>query len=194
MPRGKYVNHKGRCRQFTPSDILQMELEWIRQDDDDDYEVEVKSQLSFDLQEEEEDAEEEEEPSVGVHNLIEISNPNRLPRQKPMNLLITMTASRDQPSKDQTQRRLRERKQSDHRLRSKETVADLARLALVRKEREAAAQRRLAAKKAAAEAIAASNSDSSMKRSSPKSSEDSAEVLVVPSKPYQRKIRSSRKK
>ncbi|KAH8362211.1 hypothetical protein KR084_012141, partial [Drosophila pseudotakahashii] len=168
MPRGKYVNHKGRCRQFTPTDILQMELEWIRQDDVDD-KVEVKSQLSFDLGDDDEEDEEEnnyDRRHLGVHGLIEISNPNRLPREKPLNLLITMTTTREQHSKDgndDAPRRLRERKgerkQSGHLLRSKETVADLARLALVRKEREAAAQRRLAAKKAAAEAIAASNSD-----------------------------------
>ncbi|EDW43701.1 GM19065 [Drosophila sechellia] len=89
MPRGKYVNHKGRRREFTSAYVLQRELDRFG---------------------------------------------------KPLSLLINYLSTENQMSGEDeaTQRRRLERKkermQSKITQRSKETLADLARLALVRKE------------------------------------------------------------
>ncbi|XP_037725214.1 28 kDa heat- and acid-stable phosphoprotein-like [Drosophila subpulchrella] len=200
MPRGKYVNHKGRLRQFTPADVLELQMERIHQEaNEDDTEQVDSDDLEFDV-EEDYAYDYDYHRNRGIGRLIEISNPNRLPRSKPLSVLIKVTSPRNQQrgqEEDATKKRRREkkreRKQCENALRSKESVADLARLALVRKEREAAAQRRLAAKQAAAEA--ASSSSISLKKISPKSSEDSAtDFLARNPKACQRKIRSTRKK
>ncbi|XP_017067607.1 28 kDa heat- and acid-stable phosphoprotein-like [Drosophila eugracilis] len=193
MPRGKYVNHKGRTRQFTPAEILQMEPERLRQDED--KKIPVRSHPKT-------DSDDKFFRNRGVHSLIEISNPNRMPREKHKSLLITM-AGQEQLSPDDDEgemkrrnERKRERMQYENMQKSKETVADLARLAIIRQEREAAAQRRLAAKKAAAES-ASSSSTSSLKKIIPKSGEqmeDSQSEDLVRSSRLQRKPRSSRKK
>ncbi|KAH8282038.1 hypothetical protein KR054_004973, partial [Drosophila jambulina] len=143
MPRGKYVNHKGRCRQFTPSDQLQQELGMIMDKD------KVQQNLAqgngepnkkFDQTEYDEEYPLDKHSTRGIHNLIEVSNPNRLPHD------ASIVGQKD--------------KARDERMRQKQgqpnsqAQADLERLFIVRKEREAAAQRRLAAKKAAAEADA----------------------------------------
>ncbi|XP_043949017.1 28 kDa heat- and acid-stable phosphoprotein-like [Drosophila biarmipes] len=200
MPRGKYVNHKGRLREFTPVDILEMELVRIHQEADpeedakeansDEPEFDVEDDYNYDY---------DYHRNRGIGRLIEISNPNRLPRSKPLSVLIKVTSPRSQqgqeedPTKKWRRERKRERKQTENLLRSKESVADLARLALVRKEREAAAQRRLAAKQPAAEA--ASSSSLFSKKVGPKSSEDSgADFLARNPRACQPKIRSARKK
>ncbi|XP_043660299.1 28 kDa heat- and acid-stable phosphoprotein-like [Drosophila teissieri] len=196
MPRGKYVNHKGRSREFTPADVLQQEPDRIRQGERSSG-VPIKNQAKVNF-------EDKCMRSQGAHSLIEISNPNRLPRRKPLSLLITNTNGNQFTEEDDaTQRRRRERRrermQGENIQRSKETLADLARLALVRREREAAAQQRLAAKKAAAEA-AASSSDTSLKKISQKPSEDAPPELQSQEsqsrnlRAHQRKTRSPRKK
>ncbi|XP_039498967.1 28 kDa heat- and acid-stable phosphoprotein-like [Drosophila santomea] len=196
MPRGKYVNHKGRSREFTPADVLQQELSPKIPLGERGSGVPIRKQVKGNF-------EEKCIRSQGAHSLIEISNPNRLPRRKPLSLLISngnQNGNQFTEEDDDTQRRRRERRkermQSENIQRSKETLADLARLALVRREREAAAQQRLAAKKAAAEA-AASSSDTFLKKISQKPSEEAPPELQSQScnlRARQRKTRSARKK
>ncbi|KAI8033746.1 hypothetical protein M5D96_013478 [Drosophila gunungcola] len=169
MPRRKNTNHKGRNRQFTPVDELKLERNGISQDEVDPGQEQSKSQwkMNWNL-----DSGHAFDRSRGVHSLIEVSNPNRLPREKPLSLLTAMT-TRDQHSQldEAIQRGRRERKreriESENMQRSRDAKADLARLALVRQEREAAAERRLAAKKEAAK-TAASSSESCLKKINPK--------------------------
>ncbi|KRK05785.1 uncharacterized protein Dyak_GE27750 [Drosophila yakuba] len=128
MPRGKYVNHKGRSREFTPVDVLQQELDRIRQGERSSG-VPIRNQGKGNF-------EDKCIRSQGAHSLIEISNPNRLPRRKPLSLLISnANGNQFTEEDDATQRRRHERRkermQSENIQRSKETLADLARLALV---------------------------------------------------------------
>ncbi|XP_017048284.1 28 kDa heat- and acid-stable phosphoprotein-like [Drosophila ficusphila] len=111
MTRGKYVNHKGRTRQFTPADVLQQEYDMmfrIKEEDDPVYDQdegdESNWELNFDL-------EENYVRPCGVHGLIEISNPNRLPPGKDLSHLIALT-SRERGSQldDGALRRRRKRK------------------------------------------------------------------------------------
>lgn len=132
MPRGKYVNHKGRCRQFTSSEQLQQELGMMM---DKDQAQDLDQGKGEPIRKLEHD--DEKKNSVrGGRNLIQISNPNRLSREMPQD--------KDKASKDKCRQQPR----------NSQAQADLERLSIVRKEREAAAERRLAAKKAAAEADA----------------------------------------
>ncbi|EDV45362.1 uncharacterized protein Dere_GG12786 [Drosophila erecta] len=185
MPRGKYMNNKGRIREFTPADVLQQERDRVRQGERSS-KAPVKNQVKV-------KCEDKCIRSHGAHSLIEISNPNRLPLGKPLSLLISNATENQFFEEDKaTQKRRRDRKDMQcENIHSKEVLADLARLALVRKEREAAAQQRLAAKKATAGA--ASNSDTFLKKISHKSSEDSPpEVQGQSSNPmvYQRNPRA----
>lgn len=126
MPRGKFVNHKGKRRQFTPVEVLQRE----------DEREECKAGKSFDGK--------CKKVGGAVAGLIEISNPNRS-----IKTMVGLASSSETPkerTKDKLRQFITEKSPS-------EINADLARLALVRKKREAAAeQRRLAfAKKGAPE-------------------------------------------
>ncbi|EDV34704.1 uncharacterized protein Dana_GF21454 [Drosophila ananassae] len=196
MPRGKYVSHKGRSRQFTPADELQQELDRIESDRAviwnlmDGYSPNGKKSGKDVDTESEDDFPRSKGGSCGVHSLIEISNPNRLAYDK-MSLTLALKTEDDTGVKRRPDSK-RERLQNQNLLKSSETKADLARLALVRKEREAAAERRLAAKEAAAAASAA-GSETSLKRITPKPSVDGqSDTASVGG--YQRKSRSARKK
>ncbi|XP_017033924.1 28 kDa heat- and acid-stable phosphoprotein-like [Drosophila kikkawai] len=142
MPRGKYVNHKGRCRQFTSSDQLQQELGMIMDKDKvqglSQDEGEANINLG-DLSDYDNEYLPEKKSIRGIHNLIEVFNPNRMPHDQQI-------VSQKDNARDERKQRQGPRKS--------QVQADLERLFIVRKEREAAAERRLAAKKAAAEADA----------------------------------------
>ncbi|KAH8286724.1 hypothetical protein KR018_003074, partial [Drosophila ironensis] len=163
MPRGKYVNHKGRLRQFTPADELQKQMEEktvfmgmmsIPPEKNDTAAAAAAAAVA--KQSDTEDSDEPSqsssprEPCLGIRGLIEISNPNRLPREKPINWDLTMKEyekkAEDEAAINRRRERKRERLLNQNMQKSHEAKADLARLALVRKEREEAAQRRLAAK------------------------------------------------
>ncbi|XP_017129842.1 28 kDa heat- and acid-stable phosphoprotein-like [Drosophila elegans] len=200
MPRRKNMNHKGRNRQFTPVDELQLERNGISQDEVDPGQDQSGSQRKKNLNL---DSGHAFDRIRGVHSLIEVYNPNRLPREKPLSLLTAMT-TRDQHSQlDEANQwgrheRKRERIESKNMQRSREAKADLARLALVRQEREAAAERRLAAKKAAAKA-ATSSSESFLKKINPKPplvTVDSPRKVLELNSPsgYQAKDRTGSKK
>ncbi|XP_020812525.1 28 kDa heat- and acid-stable phosphoprotein-like [Drosophila serrata] len=137
MPRGKYVNHKGRSRQFTPSDQLQQELGMMMNSD----QVRDLTQGKSEPNEHEPD----KASTRGIQDLIEVSNPNRLPHDK---LMVFPELDKTKKDKTRDERKLKQGPVSS------QAQADLDRLFIVRKEREAAAERRLAAKKAAAEADA----------------------------------------
>lgn len=140
MPRGKFINHKGKRRQFTPVEVLQRE----------DEREGCKAGKSFD------NHLNGKCKKVGgaVAGLIEISNPNR-----PIKKMVRLASSSDlsgaeTPNGERRQERSKEKlRQFITQKTPSEINADLARLALVRKKREAAAeQRRLAfAKKEAPE-------------------------------------------
>ncbi|TDG40834.1 hypothetical protein AWZ03_012748 [Drosophila navojoa] len=180
MPRGKYQNHKGRSRQFTPVEELQRE-----------HELEVcimSSQLKMlntsvssidSIQEVDSSSDKSSEfgslagrsngnsnnsgasgkattkgRKLGgaVEGLIEISNPNR-PIKKSQKLALLNGDDKGKPTEDPLlEKRRRERAREKPRSNSNqktasEASADLARLAIVRKKREAAAEQRLAAKR-----------------------------------------------
>lgn len=134
MPRGKFESHKGRCRQFTPVEELQRENE---------REGGCKSSERFHGHLNGKC----KKMGGAVAGLIQISNPNRQIRKT---VKFTLSAESFDTEISNEERRQERSKDKLRSLITQKTLieinADLARLALVRKKREAAAERRLAAK------------------------------------------------
>ncbi|KAH8387126.1 hypothetical protein KR093_004917, partial [Drosophila rubida] len=140
MPRGKFLNHKGRSRQFTPIEELQREHELQV-----NLNLNVIDEGSIALQQRQQEKDRDngkvsnpiKKLGGPVEGLIVISNPNRPQKSLSIdNLLI-----------DDKRRVERGRTKDLNPKDLSEAKADLARLALVRKKREAAAELRLAAKR-----------------------------------------------
>ncbi|XP_058054775.1 28 kDa heat- and acid-stable phosphoprotein [Anopheles bellator] len=159
MPRGKYVNHKGRNRNFTNPE----ELEAQRKKDEE--EKKWRKTREGESSEEDEDGEENEaesddsdedesgdEKAKGAEGVIQIENPNRV--AKKAHKKVTELEEDDGP---QLTRREKEQieKQRAHAAYQKrhaegktaQAKADLARLAIIKQHRAEAAARREAEKK-----------------------------------------------
>ncbi|XP_058830603.1 28 kDa heat- and acid-stable phosphoprotein-like [Topomyia yanbarensis] len=158
MPRGKYVNHKGRNRHFTSPEELEAERKneelkkkWreTHQECSDDDEEEAGSEKGSEDSEEESD----EDDNKGASALIEIENPNRVQKKA-----FVKAVDVDEEDKPQLTRREREQldKQKAHAAymkrhaegKTSQAKADLARLAIIKQHRAEAAARRDAEKKA----------------------------------------------
>lgn len=159
MPRGKYVNHKGRNRNFTSPEQLEEERKneekkkWRNakdesSDDDDEDGSDKGSEKGSD-----EESSESEEEAKGASSLIDVQNPNRQVKKA-----FQKVEEVDEEEKPQLSRKEREQieKQKAHAAYQKrhaegktaQAKADLARLAIIKQHRAEAAARREAEKKA----------------------------------------------
>ncbi|XP_031832979.1 28 kDa heat- and acid-stable phosphoprotein [Nomia melanderi] len=169
MPRGKYVSHKGRNRHFTSPEELEEQrrqeekkLQWRKNrgesSSEEEEEEEPKASLaSGSGSESESDSESEskgEGKAKGVENLIQVENPNRV--QKKTKKLSTLNQSLDS-AKPELSRREREQLEKQRAYanyqklhaagKTDEARADLARLAIIKQQREEAARKRELEKK-----------------------------------------------
>lgn len=199
MPRGKYVNHKGRSRHFTSPEELQQESEEDSEQSSGSEEEEGQSgaagtskqssttaagaakkpakpaqrqrqqqqqqrnnSSSDESDEDESDDDSEAEArdaKKGVASLIEIENPNRVTKkatQKLSQIKIDDSGAAAKPELSRREREQIEKQKARQRYeklhaagKTTEAKADLARLALIRQQREEAAAKREAEKKAA---------------------------------------------
>ncbi|CAH1179002.1 unnamed protein product [Phaedon cochleariae] len=162
MPRGKFTNHKGRNRRFTNPEELEEERrkeeqqkKW-RQTHGESEESEEEAAAEKKISEEsgsgsesEESSEDEDAKGKGVSKLIEIENPNRV-QKKAKKVSALDTADLD--NKPQLSRREREeiekqRAQAHYQKlhaegKTDQARADLARLAIIKQQREDAKKRR----------------------------------------------------
>ncbi|XP_003708272.1 uncharacterized protein LOC100878274 [Megachile rotundata] len=177
MPRGKFVSHKGRNRHFTNPEELEEQrrqeekkLQWRKNKDEDsssDEDDEPKARgggvRSKHLSASETDSESESDSdsesemhgkAKGVENLIQVENPNRV--QKKTKKLSQLNQSLDS-AKPELSRREREQLEKQRAYanyqklhaagKTDEARADLARLAIIKQQREEAAKKREAEKK-----------------------------------------------
>ncbi|XP_061166218.1 28 kDa heat- and acid-stable phosphoprotein-like [Saccostrea echinata] len=173
---GPKKNYKGQRRHFTDAEELKQQQErdkkqqdWRRQQgiDSDEEEEEGKEatpqsrgapgDLPPSDSDSEEDSEDEERKAKGVEHLIDIQNPNRAGGRQ-----LKKVTELDTGGKTQLTRREREeieKQQAKARYqqlhmegKTDEARADLARLAIIRKQREEAAKKREEERKAAEEA------------------------------------------
>ncbi|XP_037916507.1 28 kDa heat- and acid-stable phosphoprotein-like [Hermetia illucens] len=159
MPRGKYVNHKGRSRNFTSPEELEEEMKkdkekTSRQQEESEGEDEEASGGSRSGSDSEE-SDDDNHKAKGVSNLIEIENPNRVAKKSAVK--VSKVGSGDKAAKPELSRREREEleKQKAQLLyqklhaegKTEQARADLARLAIIKQHRAEAAARREAEKK-----------------------------------------------
>ncbi|ALC48987.1 CG4438 [Drosophila busckii] len=199
MPRGKYVNHKGRSRHFTSPEELQQESEEESEQSSGSEEedadtasgtskqpsaagsgtgaarkptkpVQRKKQPAARNSSDEESDDDEDgsdddsegerrDAKKGVASLIEIENPNRAIKksaQKLSQVKIDEAVGTGKPELSRREREQIEKQKARQRYeklhaagKTTEAKADLARLALIRQQREEAAAKREAEKKAA---------------------------------------------
>ncbi|XP_013772912.1 28 kDa heat- and acid-stable phosphoprotein-like [Limulus polyphemus] len=165
MPRGRGgKSHKGKTRHFTSPEELEAhkkkterEKQWREQkgelssSDSEDEGATGKNKVSS--SESEESSSENEQTKVkGIEHLIEVENPNRAVKKKPLKSESYVTEEAPQLSR-------REREEIEHQKakanymklhaagKTQEAQSDLARLALIRKQREEAAKKRDEARK-----------------------------------------------
>ncbi|CAD6235453.1 GSCOCG00007907001-RA-CDS [Cotesia congregata] len=170
MPRGKFVNHKGRNRHFTNPEELEEQRrqdearkKWRQNkehsdessDDDEDPKASSATSKNPDASSEDSDSEsdgdsEGEGKAKGVENLIEVENPNRV--QKKTKKLSKLNETLGESTKPELSRREREQIEKQRAYanyqklhaagKTDEARADLARLAIIKQQREDAAKRR----------------------------------------------------
>ncbi|XP_076680308.1 28 kDa heat- and acid-stable phosphoprotein [Andrena cerasifolii] len=175
MPRGKFVSHKGRNRHFTSPEELEEQrrqeekkLQWRKNkgtesssEEDEEPKAAAGAERSKKLSGSETDSESEsdsesetEGKAKGVENLIQVENPNRV--QKKAKKLSQLNQSIDS-AKPELSRREREQLEKQRAYanyqklhaagKTDEARADLARLAIIKQQREEAAKKREAEKK-----------------------------------------------
>ncbi|XP_017797778.1 PREDICTED: 28 kDa heat- and acid-stable phosphoprotein [Habropoda laboriosa] len=173
MPRGKFVGYKGRSRHFTNPEELEEQrrqeerkLQWRKNkgkdsssDEEDEpkargYSSKTSSSSGTDSDSETDSESETEVKTKGVENLIQVENPNRV--QKKAKKLSRLNQSLDSAKPDLSRR---EREQLEKQRayanyqklhaegKTEEARADLARLAIIKQQREEAARKREAEKK-----------------------------------------------
>lgn len=160
-PIGK--GHKGQHRRFTnPEEIeaqqkrLAKQAEWRKQrgdDEDEDEEASDEEESETDSDEnsdEEETASDEEEVKPkGVESLIEVQNPNRaVKKPAPEVKAGTSTAAKPEMSRREREEAEKQRRAATVSLKTEQARADLARLALIKQQRETARLKREAELKA----------------------------------------------
>lgn len=170
MPRGKYLNHKGRNRKFTNPDELEnqrlreeKEKQWRKTRGD------IESSSDEDENSEESEgssSEEESDPEAkakGVESLIEVENPNRVVKKNKklstLNEVVKEGAStgpvlsRKEREEIEAQRATAHYQKLHAEGKTDQARADLARLAIIKQQREEAAKRREEEKRKKDEAV-----------------------------------------
>lgn len=163
MTKGKGKGHKGQHRRFTNFEEIEAEqkrkakqAEWRKQrgDDEEDEDEEESgeeesSEENSDEQSDEQEDEEEESKPKGVESLIEVQNPNRVAKKAAPEVKAgTSTAAKPEMSRREREEAERQRKANAINLKSEQARADLARLALIKQQRETARLKREAELKA----------------------------------------------
>lgn len=161
MPKAKFTNHKGRNRRFTNPEEL--EKERVKEEKEKTWRAKNRDLPPSESEESEEENEEEsgdesdtsdEDESgkaKGVEGLISIENPNRV--QKKVKKVTAITEN-DNPQLSRREREELERQRAAQHYqklhaegKTEEARSDLARLAIIKQQREEAARKREQEKK-----------------------------------------------
>ncbi|CAH0579277.1 unnamed protein product [Chrysodeixis includens] len=164
MPRGKFTNHKGRNRKFTSPEELEEQRKqeeqkqrWRKEHGKESSSEEESEEEKSGSGSDDESDSDDDKPSKakGVSGLIEVENPNRIVKK---NKKLTNLDNLGEGEKPQLSRREREEIEKQRAAaayqklhaegKTDQARADLARLAIIRQQREEAAKRREAEKKA----------------------------------------------
>merc|ERR1719166_861329 len=151
MARGGKRGHKGGSKRFTNPQALEAAREkeekekaWRRQRGEESSSEEEEGNEASD----ESGSSEDERKTKGVEGLIEIENPNLRPqRQKKVSELSNATSSKAQLTRREREEVEKQKAKAHYQKlhaagKTEEARADLARLAIIRKQREEAAKKR----------------------------------------------------
>lgn len=171
MPRGKFISHKGRNRHFTNPEELEEQRrqeekkrQWRKnkgeEDSSSEDEEEVKahgaggksktqSNSESDSESGSESESETEGKAKGVENLIQVENPNRVQKKtkKLSQLNKTLESAKPELSRKEREQLEKQKAYANYRRlhaagKTDEARADLARLAIIKQQREEAARKR----------------------------------------------------
>ncbi|XP_019397530.1 PREDICTED: 28 kDa heat- and acid-stable phosphoprotein [Crocodylus porosus] len=170
MPKGgRKGGHKGRARQYTsPEEIdaqLQAEKQKAREEEEQEEGGEGatgeprKEKKSLDSDESEEDDEDYQQKRKGVEGLIDIENPNRVLQTTKKVTQLDLDGPKELSRREREEiekQKAKERYMKMHLAgKTEQAKADLARLAIIRKQREEAARKKEEERKAKDEATTA---------------------------------------
>ncbi|XP_038591714.1 pdgfa associated protein 1a [Micropterus salmoides] len=154
MPRGGKKGHKGRGKQFSNPEEIDRQMKAQR-------ELEEKGGVEKESSSESESSSDDESESrkrSGVEGLIEIENPNRVSQKSKKVTEVDVTAPRELTRREREEIEKQKSKERYMKLhlegKTDQAKADLARLAIIKKQREDAAKKRDELRKEAEEAKA----------------------------------------
>ncbi|XP_053196901.1 pdgfa associated protein 1a [Scomber japonicus] len=144
MPRGGKKGHKGRGKQFSNPEEIDRQMKAQRE-----AEANAGAEKESSEESEEESSSDEESDSKrrsGVEGLIEIENPNRVSQKNKKVAEVDVTAPRELSRREREEIEKQKSKERYMKLhlegKTDQAKADLARLAIIKKQREDAAKKR----------------------------------------------------
>ncbi|XP_051523594.1 28 kDa heat- and acid-stable phosphoprotein-like isoform X1 [Myxocyprinus asiaticus] len=142
MPRGGKKSHKGRGKQFSNPEEIDRQMKAQRELEANDG-VERESASGS---EEESSSDDEQPKRKGVEGLIEIENPNRVSQKSKKVTEVDVSAPKELSRREREEIEKQKAKERYMKLhlegKTDQARADLARLAIIKKQREDAAKKR----------------------------------------------------
>ncbi|XP_039587621.1 28 kDa heat- and acid-stable phosphoprotein isoform X2 [Pyrgilauda ruficollis] len=167
MPKGRKGGHKGRARQYTSPEEIDAQLQAEKQKEEEEQEEggegatgdPKKEKKSLDSDESDEDDEDYQQKRKGVEGLIDIENPNRVIQTTKKVTQLDLDGPKELSRREREEiekQKAKERYMKMHLAgKTEQAKADLARLAIIRKQREEAARKKEEERKAKDEAAMA---------------------------------------
>lgn len=144
MPRGGKKGHKGRGKQFSNPEEIDRQMKAQRELEENAGAEKGSSEESD--EESSSDSESESKKRSGVEGLIEIENPNRVSQKSKKVADLDITAPRELSRREREEIEKQKSKERYMKLhlegKTEQARADLARLAIIKKQREEAAKKR----------------------------------------------------
>ncbi|XP_062859863.1 pdgfa associated protein 1a [Trichomycterus rosablanca] len=148
MPRGGKKGHKGRGKQFSNPEEIERQMRAQREKEENGGE---ERESSSESEEESSSDDEHSQKRNGVAGLIEIENPNRVSQKSKKAAEVDVDAPKELTRREREEIEKQKAKERYMKLhlegKTDQARADLARLAIIKKQREDAARKREELKK-----------------------------------------------
>lgn len=149
MPRGGKKGHKGRGKQFSNPEEIDRQMRAQREKEENEG---AEKESGSESEEETSSSEDELPKKRGVESLIEIENPNRVSQKSKKVAELDVSAPRELSRREREEIEKQQAKERYMKLhlegKTEQARADLARLAIIKKQREEAAKKREELRKA----------------------------------------------
>ncbi|KAK3529689.1 hypothetical protein QTP70_033679 [Hemibagrus guttatus] len=143
MPRGGKKGHKGRGKQFSNPEEIERQMRAQREMEENS---DAERESASDSEEESSSDDEKSQRRNGVQGLIEIENPNRVSQKNKKAAEVDVEAPRELTRREREEIEKQKAKERYMKLhlegKTDQARADLARLAIIKKQREDAAKKR----------------------------------------------------